>query len=102
MSDEFTTSSPTPLNHRSQPALAGLTLPPVAQQWIDRAGGTRRLAIVGVGVAAVAMILGIAHWATAPSWVPVYSNLELEMVGTITDRLDEEGIAYRLEGDGTE
>src|SRR5690606_32443972 len=35
-------------------------------------------------------------------WVPVFTDLSLESVGTITERLDEEGIAYELGGGGTE
>lgn len=81
---------------------AGLAMPAVAQQWVDRIGGPRRAGIAAVGVAAVLVILGIARWATAPTWVPVYTGLALESVGTITERLDEQAIPYRLEGNGTD
>jgi flagellar M-ring protein FliF len=79
-----------------------LQLPPAAQQWIDRIGGPRRAGILAMGIASVLLILGVARWATAPAWVPVFSDLPLESVGTITERLDEEGIAYELGGGGTE
>jgi flagellar M-ring protein FliF len=82
--------------------LNGIVLPPVAQQWIDRIGGPRRAGLFGVGIGAVLLILGIARWATAPVWVPVYSDLPLESVGTITERLDEERIAYRLGQGGSQ
>jgi flagellar M-ring protein FliF len=79
-----------------------LQLPPVAQQWVDRIGGPRRAGILAVGIASVLMILGVARWATAPAWVPVYTDLPLESVGTVTERLEEEGIAYELGGGGTD
>ncbi|MEX0912604.1 MAG: flagellar basal-body MS-ring/collar protein FliF [Gemmatimonadota bacterium] len=82
--------------------LNGTTLPPLLQQWIDRIGGPRRVALLGIGVLAVVGILGIARWATAPTWVPVYSDIPLENVSVITERLDEQRIAYRLGGNGSE
>lgn len=82
--------------------LKEMTLPPIARQWIDRIGGPRRAGVLGAGIAAVVLILGLARWATAPSWVPVYTDLPLESAGAVTERLDEERIAYRLAGSGTE
>ncbi|HUE96654.1 MAG TPA: flagellar basal-body MS-ring/collar protein FliF, partial [Longimicrobiaceae bacterium] len=82
-------------------SLPGIVMPAMAQQWVDRIGGPRRAALVGVAIAAVVIILALARWATAPAWVPVYSDLQLEDVGRITERLDEEAIPYRLEGSGT-
>lgn len=82
--------------------LNSITLPAPAQQLIDRVGGPRRAAIFGVGIGAVLLILGLARWAAAPTWVPVYSDLPIESVGTITDRLDEAGIPFRLEDAGTQ
>jgi flagellar M-ring protein FliF len=79
-----------------------LLLPAPVEQAIERIGGRRRAAIALVGVATVVLILGLSRWAAAPSFVPVYSDLELETVGKITAKLDEEGIAYRLERGGSE
>ncbi len=81
--------------------LTSLSLPPAAHALIDRVGGPQRAAIAAVGVISVLAILGIARWATAPTWVPVYSDLSLEHVGVITERLDEERIPYRLENGGS-
>src|SRR5690606_17749080 len=80
----------------------GIALPPVAQQWVERLGGERRLALLGVGVGSVLLILGLAHWATRPTWMPIYTDLPLESVGAITDRLDEAGIRYRIENGGAQ
>jgi flagellar M-ring protein FliF len=79
-----------------------MPLPPAVASLINRIGGPRRAGILGVGIAAVLVILGVARWATAPTWVPVYSNLPLENVAVITVRLDEEQIPYRLEAGGTQ
>jgi flagellar M-ring protein FliF len=79
-----------------------LALPMVAQQWVERIGGPRRAMFVGAGAGSVLLILGLAHFATRPTWVPVYSDLPLESVGKITERLDEEAIPYRLESGGSE
>src|SRR5690606_37942210 len=92
---------PTPTPNPTLPFAPGIAMPAVAQEWVDRAGGPRRVGILAVGVASVLIILGLARWATAPTWVPLYSNLALEDVGTITERLDEEAIAYQLSGNGT-
>lgn len=82
--------------------MAMFNVPPQAQQLIEKVGGPRRAGIIGVGVVSVLLILAVARWATAPSWVPVYRDLPLESVGAITERLDEEAIPYQLEGGGTE
>ncbi len=66
----------------------------------DRAGGWRRVLTLGIGAGAIALILLVSRWASAPTWVPVVSNAPLESTGQITDQLDQAGIAYRLERGG--
>lgn len=82
--------------------LKGITLPPAARGWVERIGGERNVAILGVGVGSVLLILGLAHWATRPNWVPIYTDLPLESVGPITDRLGEAGIQFRIENGGAQ
>jgi flagellar M-ring protein FliF len=65
-----------------------------------RAGGMRRILTVLVGAGAVAMVLGVSKWASAPTWVPVVSGAPLESTGSITDQLDQAGIPYRLDRGG--
>lgn len=67
---------------------------------LERFGGPR-LAAALVGVGALAAIWGFARWGTAPAWVPVASGLPLERIGQATQRLDEEGIVYRLDRGGS-
>src|SRR6185437_6741351 len=77
-------------------------MPPVLQQLIERAGGQRRAMMIGVGVVAALLIFGASRWATAPTWVQPFSGMSLQTVGTVTQKLDEEGIPYRLEAGGTQ
>ena len=69
-------------------------------QLLGRFGSQRILAAL-VGLGALAAIWGFAQWGMAPSWVPVASGLPLERISAATQRLDEEGIAYRLERGGS-
>lgn len=73
---------------------------PTLEQVLERIGGLRRAVILLTGVLLVALILGVSHWATRPTWVPVFTGLPLETIGEVTQRLDEAGIAYRLDQGG--
>jgi flagellar M-ring protein FliF len=57
------------------------------------------LALVGLGTLGV--MWALAQWAMTPSMIPVFSGLPMEEVGAMTQRLDEEGVAYRLERGGS-
>ena len=50
---------------------------PTLEQVLDRIGGLRRAVILLTGVVLVALILGVSHWATRPTWVPVFTGLPL-------------------------
>jgi len=71
------------------------------QDVLDRIGGARRAGILGVGIAAVALIFAVTRWATAPDWVPAFTNQPMATVGQMTDKLQQAGIAYQLSPDGT-
>ncbi len=75
-------------------------MPNTISDFIDRAGGGPRILIFLVGLGAVAAIWGFAQWGASPAWVPVSSGLPMSRVGQATQRLDENGIEYRLEGGG--
>jgi flagellar M-ring protein FliF len=68
----------------------------------DRIGGPRRALVIAVGIAAAGLIFFIAQWAGAPTWVPAFSGIPLESVGTMTDKLDQAGVKYRLERGGAD
>src|SRR5687767_6786160 len=82
--------------------LNALALPPQIDQLVERVGGRRPMGISGAGLGRVILILGLANWPTSPTWVPVFTDLPLESVKTITEKLDEEAIPYRLEKGGAE
>lgn len=69
---------------------------------VERLGGWRRVATIGVGVAAVVLILGVSRWATRPTYVPVFSGLSLEESSAIDDALTKATIPHELGRGGAE
>lgn len=69
---------------------------------LDRLGGPRRALILVVGIGAAALVFAISQWAGAPTWVPALSNVPLESVSSLTDKLDQAGVKYRLERGGAD
>jgi flagellar M-ring protein FliF len=67
----------------------------------DQLGARRALAAV-VGIAALLLIWGVSRWAMAPVWVPLFPGMTVESAGAVTERLDEAGVAYRLERAGSD
>jgi flagellar M-ring protein FliF len=77
-------------------------MPDSLSSLLERIGGARRAAIIAVGLAAVALIFGVAQWASAPTWVPAFTGVPLESVSAMTDKLDAAGVKYRLERGGAD
>ena len=77
-------------------------MPPILHQLIDRVGGRQRALMLGAGLAAALLIFALSRWATRPDWVPLYTGLPLETVGTVTQKLEEAQIPFRLENGGGE
>jgi flagellar M-ring protein FliF len=77
-------------------------MPDAIRNWLDSAGKSRAVLILGAGVLAIVAILAIARRAAEPEWVPLLPGLALEEVGKVTAHLDEEGVRYRLEKGGAE
>lgn len=77
-------------------------MPEAIRSWLEGAGRSRALLIMGAGVLAIVAILGIARRAAAPEWVPMLPGLALEEVGKVTAHLDETGVTYRLARGGSE
>jgi flagellar M-ring protein FliF len=71
-------------------------------QLLDRVGGWRRLATFGVGALAVAFIVAVSRWATAPAMVPMVTGVPLETSAVIEDRLSQAGIPYELARGGAD
>ena len=72
------------------------------QDMMDRVGGRQRAMLLTVGVGVAVVIFGISRWATAPDWVPAFSNQPVETVGKMTDKLSAAGIAYQLGNGGSQ
>ena len=68
----------------------------------DRFGGGRRVATLGVGLLAVALIVAVSRWATRPALVPLVSSAPLASVDGITRRLTQEGVTWALARGGTD
>ena len=66
-----------------------------------RVGGTRQAAIIIVGVLVTALVFGVSRWATQPEMVPLFSDIPMENVSKMTDKLTELGIVYELQGAGS-
>jgi flagellar M-ring protein FliF len=66
-----------------------------------RVNGARQAAIIGVGVVATVAVLAISRWATAPTYVPLYTDVPLESAGVVTDKLTEARIPFQLERAGS-
>src|SRR3954452_10863459 len=68
----------------------------------DRVGGVRRALIIVVGLVAVGLIFGVAQWAAAPTWVPAFTGIPLESVSSMTDKLDQAAVKYKLDRGGSD
>ena len=52
---------------------------------LGRINGSRQVLIIAVGVGVTALVFGVSRWATAPEMVPLYAEVAIEAVGTMTD-----------------
>lgn len=68
---------------------------------VDQMGGARRLMPIVVVAGALAAMWGFAQWGMSPSYIPLVPNVPIEAVGDLTQRLEDEGIDYRLERGGS-
>jgi flagellar M-ring protein FliF len=58
--------------------------------------------ILVVGLAAAGLIFAVAQWAGAPTWVPAFTGVPLESVSSMTDKLDQAAVKYKLERGGAD
>lgn len=72
------------------------------QDMLERIGGRQRAMLLMVGVGVAALVFGISKWATAPDWVPAFTNQPIATVGLMTDKLSAAGIAFKLDRGGSD
>lgn len=63
------------------------------------AGQRAMVVIAGLGLLAGGYLF--MQWAAAPSWTPLYTNLEAEDAAAVTDELDSMGVSYELADGGS-
>ncbi len=66
----------------------------------DFTAGQRAMVIIAV----LGLVLGglaFMQWAAAPSWVPLYTNLEAREAADVTEELDSMGVSYELADGGS-
>lgn len=77
-------------------------LPQRVQELLARLGLGPRLQLGVLAAASIALLYFVIRWAVAPDWVPAFAGLPLEDVDRIVQRLDEEGIGYRMARGGSQ
>src|SRR5579885_1721771 len=60
----------------------------------------RRWSILGVGIASMAIVLGLAWWVQRPLYRPLFTNLSPHDAAAIVDALRAEKVAFQLEDGG--
>lgn len=63
--------------------------------------GSRRFATLATVAVAVVVLVMVGIWVQSPTYVTLYQGLEPREIGTISDRLREEGIVFQLGAGGT-
>ncbi len=76
-------------------------MPDALIRTLEQFGGSRRLMLGLVGIGALGVMWALAQWSMKPAMVPVFQGLPMDQVGAMTQRLDEEGIVYTLDGGGS-
>ena len=62
----------------------------------------RRLAVLGVALATLALVVAVAWRVQAPVYRPLFTNLDAGDAAAIRERLAAEGVPYRVDDDGRE
>ncbi|MFB3908868.1 MAG: flagellar basal-body MS-ring/collar protein FliF [Candidatus Eisenbacteria bacterium] len=66
------------------------------------ASGSRRFLLLGAGLLAIVIVWSVGRWASTPTYVPLFRDLDLADVGTMEEKLRKAGISTRLDAGGTE
>src|SRR5436305_12917421 len=77
-------------------------IPPHIARALRGMNGARRFLLLGAAAALAVGVWWVGRWASAPTWVPLYHDLELSESGSIAEKLTKSDITYRLGGGGTQ
>jgi flagellar M-ring protein FliF len=64
--------------------------------------GSRRFLLLGAAAIAVVAVWTVSRWASAPTYVTLYRDLELNEAGAVAENLAKNEIPHRLGAGGTE
>ncbi|NOT07885.1 MAG: flagellar M-ring protein FliF [Gemmatimonadales bacterium] len=67
---------------------------------VRRLNGNRRFLVLAIIAVLAVPALVVGRWATAPQYVVLFQQLDLQDTGTMTEKLDKAGIVYRLADGG--
>lgn len=71
----------------------------VSEFWQSR-NRAQKIKIILAGVVFIVIMGTIVYYATKPTYVPLYTNLDIKDAGEIVKKLDEEKIPYELQDNG--
>jgi flagellar M-ring protein FliF len=71
------------------------------RDWWEAQTGNNRVILVASAVGGLIALIGFITWANTPEYGPLYSGLTASDANTITDKLHEWNIPYRLLAGGT-
>ncbi|MBD3292907.1 MAG: flagellar M-ring protein FliF, partial [Armatimonadia bacterium] len=61
----------------------------------------QQISLIVLGALMVGGLVAVGFWATRPTWAVLYSELAPQDAKSVVERLDEQGVAYRLAEGGT-
>ncbi len=70
------------------------------QQFFSPLTAAQRVMFVGLVVTIVVFLGGIFYWALQPDYALLFGSVQPESAQEIITQLDEQGVQYKLEGDG--
>jgi len=76
-------------------------MPNALTQLLETGAASRKIMMAIIGIGGLAVLWSLAQWAMQPTMVPLFSNLPVESVGDMKQRLDEEGLSYELQAGGS-
>src|SRR5689334_13082425 len=71
------------------------------REWWEGLGLNNRIILIASAVGGLVALIGFIAWAGTPEYVPLFSGLSAQDSNSITEKLKESGVSYRLQAGGT-